>query len=406
MDNDFGASLLRSGHGAHAAQLLSGGLPTLAQAIEQNRQTPIATIYKLAAPHNYASPFIFGALPAQAFYVSGLSVDGAKARAAAFYSSNALGVENHILTFYGQGLPVGNLQQEFKHAAQVLAGHMAGKAVNIIGVYFDTNYGDVWGLRYRKSPEKLGRLDPRPQGRPKIWACSCCDSRAAAHDTYSLQANEADTKNVICGFVPSHQQNPDIWRRIRHAAISGIKDYVVTTHSQCGGVAALVGWVLGGADKQPHENLLPWLNLIKPAVGEAVEMAKAQGISDFTQLCGVVERFLAVKSGDNLRQGLKDLQNVEPTLHLHHLDITTRNVEDLNDATLPSIIHAVKSGVGFIEFCSLGDHREELGDPRHIQHPVLRVQGRAAGQEATLFAALIQQGYVRIPKATSYPILS
>ena len=377
---------LQQGLLGHTDRFAHGMFPALVQAIDAGKQTPIATIYKLGAPFNYSSPFIFGALPGEAFYVSGISAEGAKFAAAAFYSANMLGVRNHILTFYGSALPDAKIINAYEEAATHLTGHITKNDMNICGVYFDTCNGNVWALGEGIPTIKLGQLEPQPQGKPKIWACSCCDSRAAAHDTFSLHANEADTINVIGGFVPSQRQNPDMWQRIMLAAGSGIEDFVVTTHSQCGGVAALVSWSLDQS-KKPHHKLLPWLSLIKPSVDVAVAVARDNGIEDFAKLCGIVERYLAVVSGKNLQEGLERVALLKSNLYLHHLDITTREVEDLRGLDLLQIIRNVKHGERFTEFCSIGDHREELGDVGQARHPVLIVPGET-GMRRTLFAKL------------------
>jgi carbonic anhydrase len=209
-------------------------------------------------------------------------------------------------------------------------------------IYSGGDLADMWNSGRER---KTGDLDLYA-GRPRALACSCCDSRAGHGHLYCGQPGEFLDSNVIGVIVPPYQEiiknkiaHP-VWALAEYAYASGVREAVVTGHSQCGGVKALVNWRVH--NESPGRFLDAWVGQATGVIDEVIGYAKknnfllkADGkIND--DVYRLAEISVIQWSARNLEAYLKDRaqENAETykegSVLAHYLKIEERQVYVLN----------------------------------------------------------------------------
>lgn len=118
--------------------------------------------------------------------------------------------------------------------------------------------------RWQRERGTLATL-ARDGQRPHTLAIACCDSRAAPEMIFDVAPGEVFTIRNIANMVPPYA--PDAAHHSTSAAIEfavrilAVKRIAVIGHSQCGGVAAL----LGGVPTEASDFLAHWVAIAEPA---------------------------------------------------------------------------------------------------------------------------------------------
>ena len=118
--------------------------------------------------------------------------------------------------------------------------------------------------RWRREQDTLAALAREGQ-HPHTLAIACCDSRVAPEMIFDVSPGEVFTIRNIANLVPPYA--PDAAHHSTSAAIEfavrvlKVKRIAVIGHSQCGGVAAL----LGGVPPEASDFLAHWVEIAEPA---------------------------------------------------------------------------------------------------------------------------------------------
>ncbi len=173
------------------------------------------------------------------------------------------------------------------------------------------------------------------KGTPKALACSCCDSRAGHGHLYCAQPGEFLDSNTIAAIIPQlqhviqHNIPHPVWALAEYARNTGIHEAVVTGHSHCGGIHALVDWKAGG--EPPNQYLQAWLGQASDVIAAVFQFAErnqffrdSEGnihpdVYKLAELC--VTQWSAKNLGEHFG---------EKNVLAHYLDIETREVYVLN----------------------------------------------------------------------------
>ena len=204
------------------------------------------------------------------------------------------------------------------------------KEQSLLEVYKNSNLNDMLHGRQGYTTE----LDLF-KGAPKALACSCCDSRAGHGHLYCAQPGEFLDSNTIAAIIPprkhviQHSIPHPVWALAEYASNIGIHEAVVTGHSHCGGIHALVNWKAGGTP--PNEYLQAWLGQASDVIADVFKFAKrnqffrdSEGnihpdVYKLLELC--VTQWSARNLGEHFG---------ETNVLGHYLDIETREVYVLN----------------------------------------------------------------------------
>lgn len=170
--------------------------------------------------------------------------------------------------------------------------------------YFIDSYQTV-------SPISGNVFDP-----PKRFGCSCCDSRALHSHIYCTTAGEYAELDVIAGFVPDYDETllsgepNSAWLQLEMSKAEGCKEYVLTAHTKCGGIEALMKWCRTG--HKPHNPILKtYLAGAKPIADEILKFAVANGFGDESEesrakLCRLAEMHIARVSATRIKKYVGD----------------------------------------------------------------------------------------------------
>ncbi len=128
-------------------------------------------------------------------------------------------------------------------------------------------------FRAHRWPDERGLREhlAREGQQPHTLAIACSDSRAAPELIFDCAPGEIFSLRNIANLVPPYE--PDGARHGTSAAIEfavrvlKVKRIAVIGHSQCGGVAAL----MGDAPAQAQDFLLPWIKTAEPAKQRALQ---------------------------------------------------------------------------------------------------------------------------------------
>lgn len=225
------------------------------------------------------------------------------------------------------------LEEGFRRNAKSL-GNPSG--LKITPAFFDAATGHVTTLRSAK-PGKPYVEDAVLEGvtnnharlqAPKAFGCSCCDSRAQHSHIYCTQPGEFYELYLIAAIVPDHRKakiggSPSsAWLQIEMAAEKGCSSYVLTGHTKCGGIKALVNWCL--TDKPPADPYLAgWLRQAKAEVESVVSFAKENGFGeDVDKMCRMAEMRVVQWSASNIKRYV----GARAQVIANYLDIDTRQV--------------------------------------------------------------------------------
>ena len=147
----------------------------------------------------------------------------------------------------------------------------------VLEIYAPGDLADMWRKGSKKKVEDIDLYE----GRPQALACSCCDSRAGHGHLYCAQPGEFLDSNVIAAIVPPYKdvlknRTPHpVWALAEHAYACGVRQAVVTGHSQCGGIKALVEWK--AHDESPGKFLDTWVGQAMDVVDEVFAYARKKG---------------------------------------------------------------------------------------------------------------------------------
>lgn len=211
--------------------------------------------------------------------------------------------------------------------------------LRVIPTYYDHRDGEV--ITYeRKNPEsayefqsKLPYISIGAQSReaPHAFGCSCCDSRAlhthiycvnpgSHHELYAIAAIVPDYHDVLQRGTPS-----SAWLQIEAAKASGCSNFVITGHTKCGGIDALVTWCKTG-EKPADPYVAAWIKQAKHVVDNVLRFAQKNGFGDdHEKICRLSEMYVTQWSATNIKRYVgKNAQVVA-----NYLDVVTRNVYPL-----------------------------------------------------------------------------
>ncbi len=241
-------------------------------------------------------------------------------------------------------------EQKFRLAAIELAQHNAdvikafiaeftpnghANEVTVLPVLHDEKKGELTfydslgvGQPYHEVQTIPSQLSKNSNGPHKALGCSCCDSRALHSHVYCARVGEYHELNVIGAFVPDEAEVlakksiSSAWLQIEMAAQTGCNEYVVTAHTKCGGIAALVNWSLTGAAPENPE-LAAYLEQAKPISDQVVAFAKAHNFADDqAKLLRFTEMHVARISASRIKAKVGKTGQVIA----NYLDIDTRQV--------------------------------------------------------------------------------
>lgn len=147
----------------------------------------------------------------------------------------------------------------------------------VLEVHSHEGLAEMWRSTGTK---RVGNLDLY-QEKPRALACSCCDSRAGHGHLYCAQPGEFLDANVIAAIVPPYKDivknkipHP-VWGLAEYAHACGVREAVVTGHSQCGGIRALVDWKATG--QSPGKYLDAWMGQAACVADEVFDFARQGG---------------------------------------------------------------------------------------------------------------------------------
>lgn len=209
------------------------------------------------------------------------------------------------------------------------------------GVLEVHSHGDLAEMWRSSSEKRIGNLDLY-KGPLQALACSCCDSRAGHGHLYCAQPGEFLDANVIAAIVPPYKDivankipHP-VWALTEHAHSLGVREAVVTGHSQCGGIKALVDWKASG--QSPGKYLDAWVGQAAGVVDEVFDYARKEGFltDDKGNISDKVYRLTEMRvtqwSARNLEEYFKDRANElgetyeDGKILAHYLKIEEREV--------------------------------------------------------------------------------
>ena len=228
----------------------------------------------------------------------------------------------------------------------------------ILEIHPPGDLADMWRGGDKKQVGNLGLY----AGQPRALACSCCDSRAGHGHLYCAQPGEFFDANVIAAIVPPYKEiiknkipHP-VWALAEHAYASGIREAVVTGHSQCGGIKALVEWRV--RNQSPGKFLDAWVGQAMGVVDEVVAYAQKHGFlfNANGDINDVVYRLTEMRvtqwSARNLEEYFKDRaeEQGEPfrkgSVFAYYLKIDEREVYVLDPY---AGVEETYRGIGFLE---------------------------------------------------------
>ena len=146
---------------------------------------------------------------------------------------------------------------------------------------------------------------------PKRFGCSCCDSRALHSHIYCAPPGEYSELNVIAGFIPKQKNvimsgKPNsAWLQLEMSRAEGAREYVVTAHTKCGGIEALMEWSRTGQEPE-NPVLKAYLQEAKPIADEVMRYAIAHNFGDGSEssrlkVCRLAEMHVARVSATRIK---------------------------------------------------------------------------------------------------------